>query len=318
MEAEAGQSPATPTGAERPEAIFILGMLPRTGTNHLADLFELHRDVAVLKPVFEDHLVRFSPLLTTYVDEVTRHWSPEWEVPADEPARLLAEIGGGVVRWICSPYPGKTVVTKMPRVENVGRFFDLFPNCGLVILTRDGRSVVESGVRSFDWPYEFAFRMWNNAAEEVLRFREANEDQPRLQIVRYEDLIDDESTVMARLFGAFGLDPQGFNPAAVEELPVRGSSLLAESGSLHWDPVARPDGFDPRERWRSWDQHLHRRFNAVAGAAQQDLGYAVEPSAGEDSVTERAASLQGSALARWRETKASLRRMRRVVTRTWW
>ncbi len=318
MEVEAGQVTASTVQVDRPDVIFILGMLPRTGTNHLADLFELHQDVAVLKPVFEDHLVRFSPLLTAYVEEVSRHWSSEWEVPLDEPANLLAEIGGGVVRWIRAPFPGKTVVTKMPRVENVGRFFDLFPNCGLVILTRDGRSVVESGVRSFNWPYEFAFRMWNNAAEEVLRFREAHEDHPRLVILRYEDLIDDEGSVMARLFAAFGLDPEGFSRAALEELPVRGSSLLADSGALHWQPVARPEGFDPRQRWESWDRHLHRRFNAIAGAAQQDLGYSVESTPGSDSVLERAVSLRGAASARWREFKSSLRRMRRVVVGTWW
>jgi len=302
----------------RPDAVFILGMLPRTGTNHLADLFELHRDVAVLKPVFEDHLVRFSPLLTTYVEEVTSRWSPEWGVPAEEGPSLLRHIGDGVVRWMAGHAPGRTMVTKMPRVDNVERFFDLFPGCGLVLLLRDGRSVVESGVRSFGWSYEFGFRTWNAAARTVADFCAAHEGDPRLQVVRYEELIDDERTVMSRVFAAFGLDPDGFSPEAVDALPVRGSSTLTETGTLHWQPVERSAGFDPRERWRSWDAQRHRRFNAVAGASQRRLGYPTEPVAGRGSPAEMLSSGIEALRAGSRDVGQQVSRMRRVVGRIWW
>jgi hypothetical protein len=301
-----------------PPAIFILGMLPRTGTNHLADLFGLHDDVAVLESVFEDHLVRFSPLLRTYVNEVTRHWSPEWEVPADEPTELLRSLGDGVVSWLRGHRPGATIVTKMPRVENIDGFFDLFPDCGLVVLVRDGRSVVESGVRSFGWTYEWGFRMWNTAAETVLRFRETQGDNPLLRIVRYEELIDDESAVMADLFGAFGLDPERFNPAEADALPVRGSSTLTEAGELHWEPVARTASFDPRVRWRDWDPFLHRRFNAVCGASQGELGYGIETASGDRPLGATVRSVRDRIGARRRGAKAALRRAQRVVRQTWW
>ena len=90
-------STAPDSAGFRPDAVFILGMLHRTGTNHLADLFGLHDGVEVLAPIFEDQLVRHSPLLVAYVDAVTRNWTPEWNVPATEGPALLRSIGDGIV-----------------------------------------------------------------------------------------------------------------------------------------------------------------------------------------------------------------------------
>ena len=189
-------STAPDSAGFRPDAVFILGMLHRTGTNHLADLFGLHDGVEVLAPIFEDQLVRHSPLLVAYVDAVTRNWTPEWNVPATEGPALLRSIGDGIVGWLQGHAPGRTVVTKMPRIDNAEHFFDLFPGCGLVVLVRDGRSVVESGVRSFGWSYEAGFRRWADAAEKVLAFRARHDGDRRVRFLRYEDLIADEPVVI--------------------------------------------------------------------------------------------------------------------------
>jgi hypothetical protein len=302
----------------RPDAIFILGMLHRTGTNHLADLFGLHEGVEVLTPIFEDQLVRNSPLLVAYVDAVTRNWTPGWNVPAEEGPALLRGIGDGIVGWLRSHAPGRTVVTKMPRIDNVDTFFDLFPGCGLVVLVRDGRSVVESGVRSFGWSYEAGFRRWADAAETVLAFRARHDGDPRVRFLRYEDLIADEATVMADLFGAFGLDPAGVDATAVGALPVRGSSALADSGSVHWQPVSRSASFDPRERWRDWDAHLHRRFNAVAGSAQVRLGYSVEEQTGSSGLVATVGSWRDRGAEGALRLRGRAGRVRQAARHAWW
>jgi hypothetical protein len=302
----------------RPDAIFILGMLHRTGTNHLADLFGLHDGVEVLKPVFEDQLVRYSPLLVAYVDAVTRNWTPGWNVPAEEGPDLLRSLGDGVVSWLRSHAPDRTVVTKMPRIDNVDRFFDLFPSCGLVVLVRDGRSVVESGVRSFGWTYEAGFRWWADAAAKVLAFRARHDVDPRVRFLRYEDLIADEQTVMSELFGAFGLDPMGVDAESVGALPVRGSSTLAGSGGVHWQPVSRSASFDPRERWRDWDDHLHRRFNAVAGPAQLALGYGIEERSGRSGPLETAGSWRDRSVERVMRLRGRVGRVRHAARHVWW
>ena len=311
-------STAPDSAGFRPDAVFILGMLHRTGTNHLADLFGLHDGVEVLAPIFEDQLVRHSPLLVAYVDAVTRNWTPEWNVPATEGPALLRSIGDGIVGWLQGHAPGRTVVTKMPRIDNAEHFFDLFPGCGLVVLVRDGRSVVESGVRSFGWSYEAGFRRWADAAEKVLALRARHDGDRRVRFLRYEDLIADEQAVMGDLFGAFGLDPGMVDAGAVGALPVRGSSALAGSGTVHWQPVARSTGFDPRERWRDWDAHLHRRFNAVAGPAQVRLGYDLEHPSGSSGPLDLVGSWRDRAVEGAFRLRGRAGRVRHAGRHVWW
>jgi hypothetical protein len=306
-----------PTGPESSaKPIFILGMLQRTGTNHLWDLFGLHPDVELLKVVPEDHLVRWSPHLLAYVEDVTRCWSPEWEVPSEEAESLRRAVGRGVERWLADRSE-RRVVTKMPSVEQAEHFFELF-DCPVVLIVRDGRSVSESGVRSFGWSYERAFRRWNTAAEIVLDLQARHGDRNDFSVVRYEDIIDKPAEVMRTLCLGTGLDPERYPFDQIESLPVRGSSTLRTEGgeeAIHWTPVERTQSFDPRERWRSWDPHTHRRFAAVAGASQTALGYELESAPGKDSTAESARDLLDQFDVRWREYRVKLGRARRAVKR---
>lgn len=296
--------------------IFILGMLQRTGTNHLWDMFGLHPDVELLQPVFEDHLVRWSPHLTAYVEDVSRGWSEEWGVPDTERAALLKAIGGGIQDWLADR-SSRRVVTKMPSVEQALNFFDLFPDSPLVLIVRDGRSVSESGVNSFGWSYERAFRRWRLAADIVLELQQSYGGDPRFSLVRYEDTVDRPIDVMKRLCLATGLDTEAFPFERLEALPVRGSSTLKAVGDekIHWTPVERSDGFDPRERWHSWDDHLHRRFAAVAGSAQEALGYSLAETEGHDSIGHRITDARDQFDTRSREARVLLGRARRSLRR---
>lgn len=296
--------------------IFILGMLQRTGTNHLWDLFGLHPDVAQLDTVFEDHLVRWSPHLFAYVEDVTRCWTDDWDVPDSEGEALLRSLGHGVATWLAS-HSDRRVVTKMPSVEQAGGFFELFEDCPLALLVRDGRSVCESGVQSFGWSYERAFRRWSSAADIVLDLQARHRDDARFSVVRYEDLVERPAEVMRELCDRSGLDPERYPFAEIDRLPVRGSSTLrSEQGSeIHWTPVERADSFDPRERWSGWDAHTHRRFAAVAGAQQRALGYDVDEVPGSDTLRQRATDMADLIDVRVREVRVKLGRARRAVRR---
>ncbi len=299
--------------------IFVLGMLQRTGTNHLWDLFGLHPDTELLVPVFEDHLLRCSDPLVSYVAEVERFWSPEWDVPASEAADLLAALGDGILSWVQGD-SDRRVVTKMPSVERAERFFDLFPGCPLVLLIRDGRSVCESGVKSFGWSYERAFRRWAAAADIVLEVLNRFSDDPRVVLVRYEDLVDDEAAAMRRLCAAVGLDAERYPYELIEALPVRGSSTLrTQAGSeIHWTPIERTSSFDPRRRFAEWDEHRHRRFAEVAGAQQRALGYECADVPGSSSVADWVSDRKDLLLdARYREARVRLGRVKRAARHAW-
>ena len=297
--------------------IFILGMLQRTGTNHLWDLVARHPDVDVLSPVYEDHLLRWSGHLTSYVDDVTRCWSDEWEVPADEGPALLRSLGDGVLRWIAS-HSSRRIATKMPSVEQLDQFFSIFPGAPIILLVRDGRSVCESGVKSFGWTYERAFRRWRKAADKVLDALDEHGDTERIMVVRFEDLVEQPAAVLRQICELVDLDADRYPYDEVDDAPVLGSSTLrAEDGAkVGWAPVERTKEFDPRERWVGWDDHRHRRFAAVAGRQQLALGYDLVDARGSDTIRQRLEDQRDLlADARFREIRVKLGRGRLALHR---
>ena len=83
-------------------------------------------------------------------------------------------------------------MTKSPSVRHLDRFFAFFPRARLLILVRDGRSVVQSAMDTFGWDFERACRAWAEAANTIDRFQQSESARAdRWRIVRYEDLIDD-------------------------------------------------------------------------------------------------------------------------------
>ena len=303
-------------GHDRPLPVFVVGMLQRTGTNHLWDLFGLHPDTELLSPVFEDHLLQWSPHLTAYVDDVKRSWSEDWAVPAAESDALLRSLGDGIIGWLAQR-SDKTVVTKMPSVEQAENFFGLFDDCPLVIIVRDGRSVAESMARTFDMSHERAIRRWARAADVVLSIRDRYGDRPNVAIVRFEDIVADPSSSMRRLLGVAGLDPERYPYRDLDDVPVRGSSTLRseQGGDVHWAPVDKRPDFDPLNRSQHWEPALAARFEQIAGSQQVALGYELPVADGSVGVTDRLSWIPGYLEYRYLDLRVRLGRARRSVGR---
>jgi hypothetical protein len=257
--------------------VFILGITRRSGTNYLADLLRLHPATTTREPIHEDHLVQRAHHLRRYVEATTNSWSEAWGVDrAAEQATLWRALGDAIVGFLTAGAGDRRVVTKTPSVENLDLYPALFPTCPLIVLVRDGRSVVESSVRSFDISYESASRDWAAAGQRILDFdaRHRGSDLP-YRIVRYEDLLDDPVATLTGLLTFCGLDPAAYDFDAARSLPVRGSSTVRDQGpgKVHWAPVERTETFRPKERWTDWDAYRHERFARVAGEVQRRLGY---------------------------------------------
>lgn len=297
------------------QPIFILGLLPRSGTNHLWDLLGLHPGTELMHPVYEDHLVRWTPHLVHYVADVSRRWSPEWEVPDDEASELLHSLGDGVAAWITGA-SDRRVVTKMPSVQNAQLFFDVFRSSPLIVAIRDGRSLAESGVRTFGWSYERAFRSYAASAQVLLDLQKSA-PAGRLHVVRFEDMVEHPDATIRRVCEHCSLDPERFPYERISALPVRGSSSLAGGGGgVHWAPTDKPEGFAPVERWHSWTPHLHRRFAELAGEQHRALGYDLLEPEGADTLGERMADARDRLLdSTWRDVRERLGRVRRAVPR---
>jgi protein-tyrosine sulfotransferase len=256
------------------DAVFIHGILPRSGTNFLWKLLLLHPDLAGGRaPVYEDRFLEHSDALVGFVETVHSAWDPQWGEFADDiEEQLLGAIGRGLTSFLAAS-DEKRLVVKNPSVRCLDRFFSLFPTGRIVVLLRDGRSVVQSSIASFGDDLASAARRWAEAAEELNRC--LPEFAERSLVVRYEDLVTDLRPELERILDYCDLDRAVFDFDEAERLPVYGSSEFFGSGRtrLHWDPVARDAAFDPLRRWEKWTPQMHEEFWTIAGRQMRDLGY---------------------------------------------
>lgn len=303
--------------------IFVLGMLQRSGTNFLRDLLTAHPACGGTEVLAEDFLLHHAELLDQYCGWVQGHWAEP--LFPDEVKRLRGELfrhlGRGVLEFVRETVDAaERPVLKTPSVRNLDLFSGLFGEVALLVIVRDGRALVESGMRSFDWNFEEAVRRWAEAADAVLRFkRQVDGRDIAWKLVRYEDLVTDLRGELSAVFAAVGLDPRPYDFEAAEALPVRGSSTLRGGrDEVHWEPVDRRPDFRPLQRWAGWNRARHERFNWLAGDQLRALGY--EPEEFSDH-TKRWAAWNHGRDARWlagrfrgklaRTLRTSIRRLNR-------
>jgi protein-tyrosine sulfotransferase len=270
--------------------VFILGIMPRSGTNYFNNLLLLHPDCEYPGIVWEDYFLAHAELLFNYADSVYKHWQPEWrgklvDLMGDNP--IVRSLGKGLTFFLKEQFDIRKklgsatrkdplkLVTATPSVRNLHYFFDLFPDAYLLIIVRDGRSVVESAVKSWDWDYEHTMRNWANAAQIILKFDHTMCSKgKKYLILKYEDLVSHTRKKMTEVLTFLNLDTECYDFAAAENLAVTGSSELRDSeGAIHWQPRKKSENFNPIKRWRCWGKSLHARFNWIAGVYLEQFGY---------------------------------------------
>ncbi len=280
--------------------VFILGITRRSGTTFLKALLCLHPDCYSGGVIHEDFLLSNTHLLVRYANSVPENWSWHWVEGKEccSSDAMCRCIGNGLISFLeqqnpavvasqidsaksepdkPSGLPPKRLVTRTPSIKNLEHFFKFFPGACLLIIVRDGRSVAESGVKSFGWHYEDAFRSWASAARTILNFDAGHKNtQHKYVIVKYEELHSDTEQQLRRIFEFLGLDSGKYDFNAAGKLPVLGSSELRDSSQekIHWRPVEKSQDFDPSMRWSGWSRALHERFNRIAGGYLLEFGYA--------------------------------------------
>jgi hypothetical protein len=265
-----------PAGPER--AIFIIGIEHRSGTNFLNDLLSLHSDCCRPTTIGEDFLLHHADHLRRYAAGLHASWNSEWRASVSQ-TDIGAALGRGLLSVLenQADRPAQRLLTKTPRADRLSLYPWLFPDHPLLIIIRDGRSLVESAVRSFGWTYSKAIGRWSRGARRILEFdRDQRGGQCRYLIVRYEDLVTCLETELRRILSFLRLSPARYDFAAAAALPVRGSSTLKTEGkALHWTPVDKSQDFRPLERASNWTASQNRLFRRKAGYLQQLLGYSL-------------------------------------------
>lgn len=251
--------------------IFILGSVRRSGTNYLFHLLLAHPSCAA-SLVPEDFLIAHSHLLEDYISAVHGEWEPHWGIDGDA---FHQRFRAALIGTLAPTGEPRRVVAKTPSVDNLDSFYRFFPNARLVILVRDGRAAVESALRSFPCvTFDAAAREWARSVRLIRRFEETHRGCP-YRIVRYEDLYGNQAAELKRLYEFLELDAAAVDLAALEELPVYGSSALGrkEGRELHWQAMKRTADFNPLERFRNWTPAQHARFNWLAEPELRIMGY---------------------------------------------
>lgn len=262
---------------------FMLGMEQRSGTNYLANLLSLHPQCEMSCPPYEDYFLKDSSLLCQYVDGLFEEWTSEWEMEKNVGSKeyLLSLIGEALIKFvrnkkqlISQKNEIKCVFSKTPCVIDLENIFKLFPQSKLIILIRDGRAVIESGVRSFGWRYEEAIKGWVNSAERIIKFIGEHENNNQYILVRYEDLVKNTDYELNRIFDYLNLDSNLYDFGKAASIEVVGSSdLKACSENIDWIKRPRTNDFNPILRFNTWSQNLHARYNWLAEKQHRALGY---------------------------------------------
>jgi hypothetical protein len=265
--------------------IFILGVLPRSGTNLLFNLLLLNPDCGVPEPIWEDYLLESSGLLLEYVSTVYSWWKsadPPWDIDERWESQLLEHLGQGLLSFFKCRVGRKRLLTKTPSVVGLDNFFQIFPDAYLLILVRDGRDLVESAMRSFGWDRDVTTKNWAKAAKAVMAFDEANRGRALpYRIIRYEDLVLNLDSELRKILDFVNFDPATYDFDRARELPVIGSCTTREcSERVHWKPVTKSCDFNPTERSSSWSRPMHERFNWLAGQYLIEFGYEVKSFSG--------------------------------------
>jgi len=262
-----------------PRIVFLHGVMPRSGTNYLQSLLELHPDVVV-----NPYGIRELPFLNTledarlYEERFLRLYRRNRESFSDLEA--FCYMVSGFLRRIEAEFSAdKTVVIKSPHTRMMRYFPYLFPTERCLIVLRDGKRAVQSTIDT--WPLRFLGRTFADVCREWSFGTEAAlEAQSRMstdacRLVRFEDAVAAPDGTARDLMRFLKLDEGRYPFERIGDLPILGSSRASRSnGEVSWTPVRKPEGFDPSKRPIQWSRKRRTVFDAVAGDMQKKAGYA--------------------------------------------
>ena len=268
-------------GPDAPPAIFVHGVLPRSGTNFLADALALHPHVhANPARLWEFPLLYVAP----GAEALEREFLSMFPRNAEVMGRfdLLAYLASGWLAALQKEAGQRRPLLKSPHVQHLALFRHIFPSDILLLCLRDGRDVIQSSLQTFGrWHlrskgFSELAREWRYATEAILSFEPGGEQAyANAKVVRYEALVEHTEAVVHDALRHARLDPAVYDFDALGRLPVRGSSSLASRGDQRWAPHDKPKDFQPVGRWRTiWSSRAKRRFKAIAGAMLIQAGYA--------------------------------------------
>ncbi len=262
-------------GENQEPAIFIHGVMPRSGTVYTGEILRLHPSLhAYPNELWEIPFLE----LTGDIIDVQKHFFHAYRQNIGKMGGhdFLPLFGASLMAYLHSFVPeGKRVLVKIPDVQYLGYFYTVFPCEHLLLLLRDGRDVVNSTIRT--WPgmdFSDLCRQWDLSAKAMLESQDKNTDTPTgFWLTKYEDVVGDPVKFARKACERFQLSQDDFPFERISEISVRGSSAIKNEGKVSWNAAEKPVGFNPVGRWQGWSKRNKKTFKAIAGETLIAAGY---------------------------------------------
>lgn len=263
--------------------LFLYGVSPRCGTNHLNHMISLHPDVTFPRYLQEDEFASEMSTLVDMADRLDLRWRfnlerQERDATVPTGSDVCEALGKAMTDlYIKQPtyHTNRSfLLLKSPKpfgIEHIHRFF---PDACPIVLIRDGKSVVESSLRSFGESFEYNVDVFNQYAH-ALRSAVDYWKYHGLKFlcVRYEALVNDRNTTIRQALEACGLDSSKYDFAHHEDDKVMGSCETRKDNRWVWQISEKHENFNPLERSSHWScgQILH--YKEVCGWYDRYFGY---------------------------------------------
>ncbi len=258
---------------ENEKIVFILGIMPRSGTHFIANLICKHQNCqSTLIP--EDFFIANVKNLNRFSNDLVHTWKKqkhfEIENISELQRALKFNLGRSITEFIVNSVHKKKkwddkknkdlfYVTKTPSTEGIQFFDDFFNDQKLIVIIRDIRTLMESFQKSFANDFELIAREWVKQARALMFF---STKKSKYHLVKYEELHTDYKKEITKVIQFLGLSMEEYDMNSAEKLPVVGSSNFKRGeGKIHWTPVKKDDSFQPLNSADNWPRWKHERIN---------------------------------------------------------
>ncbi len=260
-------------GEDRFPAIIIHGVMRRSGTNYIGDLLNLHAGICGFpNQIWEFPFLGTTDILMEAQEKFFREYNRNRERIGQ--SDLLSLFGASFIAYLHAYVPEKQrMLLKVPSVKYIACFQNVFPFENALVLERDGRDVVASTIKT--WPnrkFEEVCISWKAAQEEIIEFRKKVESK-NILFAQFEKAVIDPSGFLKTVFNEFNIDDSNFPYEKVNNLPVKGSSVLRVNGKVTWKAIKKPKDFNPINRWINWTKKQKDTFKRICGETLIKAGY---------------------------------------------
>lgn len=269
--------------------IFLFGVMPRSGTNFIFRTILKHPAVKIAKPPGEDYLIYGIEHLDQYLEKVNSKWSSNWNGMNKElqVAKLRLSLVSGLYSYLQKDIDldnNNYTISKTPRTDGLSNFRKYFPHSKLIILIRDGRHIIQSGVKSFKWMYIHSMMEYNESLKRIKSFIGEKPDNDYC-LIKYEEFIKNPTLELKKIFKYLDLNDDTYDFSMINKMPVYGSSeQIDNSGNFIWKVKEKAISNNSLKKI-DWHPLMNKRYNKICSEASRSFGYNVDLHSYDKSIT---------------------------------